>query len=788
MRRPIAVPGEMLDTRGALSDLNQVELSRLEKIKAEEAARLAPEGARARERYITEQTAELVETRKLTESAARAIVVKRCEGVLLPDAALPWDDDDLTGVTAADVLRDPKRFEGRTLADPVEGISYGRSKARVMIQYDGAPLIHSFAHGRAVYRLQWDYAAARAAIEQAAPDAVVEVLKTFDRLAEFTAAETKQLCDLVAKTSGIGVRPIEQDLRAARAETKKRRDKEKRREKLAARKDVRPRIHAPLPDEERIPVMNTINAVLSQVEGGDQPPMRGYDGYVTQARMIELHSMHALTSDTANAADEEESSRLPAPEQLLLHQLSFNEVEEMIERHIEFYQANEDGSERTVCLPDPFVKHYTRRHDGALPMVTGVASMPIVMDDGTVLSENGLHRGSGLLFRIPEEMLAWIPKREDCGPEAVKRAMDFLTDTWLCDVLADYRGKCVIVAKALTMIERSLIAERPVFFVTAGRRGGGKTTTILMAVMAVLGVRAAAAAWSPNEEERRKALLSYFLAGIPYIIWDNIPLGSQIFCPHIERSCTALYYVDRKLGVNETPIAPSTAVQIFTGNNIGPSGDLVSRSLEVRLETDRTDPENRPVRHQDPVGWTEAHRGEILRALYTIMLGNPVLGDRTAKLKTRFKQWWRLVGSAVENAAAAQGQEISFVKLFPALEQEQEGEEAASLGDALKALHILSRRGEKNLAIADIACAVNAAGPKDDDCGTGRVLRSFLFPTIDDETQVSAKSVGRMLSKHVGNPVRSGALVFKLKKVPDPHKAAVHYQVVVIPEQQNLEL
>ena len=32
-------------------------------------------------------------------------------------------------------------------------------------------------------------------------------------------------------------------------------------------------------------------------------------------------------------------------------------------------------------------------------------------------------------------------------------------------------GKCTIIAAALTVIERSLLPDRPAFFVTAGRRG-----------------------------------------------------------------------------------------------------------------------------------------------------------------------------------------------------------------------------------------------------------------------------------------------------------------------------
>ena len=191
------------------------------------------------------------------------------------------------------------------------------------------------------------------------------------------------------------------------------------------------------------------------------------------------------------------------------------------------------------------------------------------------------------------------------------------------------------------------------FFVTAGRRGGGKTTTLIMLIMAVTGLRPAAAAWSTNEEERRKALMGYFLYGMAYILWDNIARGTQISCPHIEKSCTSAYYSDRKLGVSEAGLHRRFDHPPLHRQQYRAAGDLASRSLHIRLDVDRVDPENREFKHPDPIGWTENHRAEILAALYTILLGNPQLkAARDAPGKTRFKMWWRLVGSAVEHAAS----------------------------------------------------------------------------------------------------------------------------------------
>ena len=111
-----------------------------------------------------------------------------------------------------------------------------------------------------------------------------------------------------------------------------------------------------------------------------------------------------------------------------------------------------------------------------------------------------------------------------------------------------------------------------------------------MLLMAITGTRPAAAAWSPNEEERRKALLAYLMAALPCIIWDNITRGSKLSCPHIERSCTTAFYSDRRLGVSEMVAVAAAVIHLFTGNNIGPRGDLASRALSVRLEVDRADP------------------------------------------------------------------------------------------------------------------------------------------------------------------------------------------------------
>jgi hypothetical protein len=438
-------------------------------------------------------------------------------------------------------------------------------------------------------------------------------------------------------------------------------------------------------------------------------------------------------------------TELPAHAQWVLRPLTEIEMADDIESEIDFV----DKTGRSVRLPMDYVRHFMRQNDN-LPRLMTVSVLPIVLADGPILAmHDGLERERGIVFKIPKELIDMLPERGGCDDDAVAKAMRLLTDEWLCDVACDYTGKCTLIAAALTMIERSILDQRPVFFVSAGQRGSGKTTTLTMLIEAVMGIAPAAAAWSPNEEERRKSVFSYFKYGLTYILWDNIPRGTQISCPHIEKSCTAAYYADRNLGVSEIQCVAASTIHLFTGNNIGPKGDLASRSLQVRLDVDRVDPENRDFRHPDPVGWTRGNRAEILTALYTVLLGNPALDlPQAAPMKTRFKMWYRVVGSAVEHAARCAGavDELDFGKLF--LEQEADDEDATSLAEMLAALdQVMTGRAasmggrDRAFRSADVADAINAPSV---DAGA-LVVKAFLFPNHPAGTPVTAKGVGKRL-------------------------------------------
>jgi hypothetical protein len=154
-RRPIATEGEVLDTITACPPLSAAERARFDKLVAEAKKATQPKADEVRATYVEEQAEALVKNKGLTKEAAIQVIESKCRGVLLSDVELEFSDKNLKGSTVGDVLGDPERFDRKTLADPIEGVSYGRTTAKVLLRRDdGTPWIKSFAHGGVSYSLQ----------------------------------------------------------------------------------------------------------------------------------------------------------------------------------------------------------------------------------------------------------------------------------------------------------------------------------------------------------------------------------------------------------------------------------------------------------------------------------------------------------------------------------------------------------------------------------------------------------------------------------------------------------
>jgi len=633
VRRRVTVhDGPPLDTLSACPPLTASKEREVIHLKAESRQKLRGECAEAERRFIGLRAAEAV-ARGASADRAQRMARQWAGNVLLPDVPLEFADPEIGQTTVGAVLLDPGRYIDEPLADPIEGPTYGKQTAKVLRRPNGEVFVRSFAHGGANYALRHDFDSLAAIIEALDPNEAARRFCNLALIAELDPVEEKLLIDKVGKKSGVGILPVRRMLKKSQSERDEAQNEAQH--EAQSRTSGKTVLRAPAESAEAGPVLAEWDDVLANIKA-PEPPMRDLGGWPIRVLVRRpMGDLHELTAKSANAEEDETCTRLPAPQHTLLTPHDAYSVELEIGDYITM--LNLRGK---PVAPDPkfrFIHHWLRYGERSrLPRVAIVQTMPLMLPDGTVLSTNGLDRERMMVMRCDPQLLKFIPSRDSCNDDAVRQALDFLLNVWLGEVSADFASKCVAIAYALSLIERALFRERPVFVFTASQRASGKTTLLQMLILAVLGIGAPAAAWSGSEEERRKAVLGYLMEGLPTILWDNVKNGATIASPITEQISTSTSHTDRILAKNKNPIVPCHTINAFVGNNVRAAGDLASRSLYARLLVDRHDPQNREFKHADPIAWTRDHRGQIIKALYTLLLGNSRLSETP---KTRFKTW-----------------------------------------------------------------------------------------------------------------------------------------------------
>jgi hypothetical protein len=148
-RKCITHEGDSIDTKTAILDLSAGEKATIADLKAAARERLEPEATAARKLWAKKFAAR----HGLSEEEAERIAMQAVNHILEPEFEIEFDDPELGICTVGDVLDDPDTYVGETLADPLEGVAYGRDKAKVYRQKDGRLMINSFAHGGIKYQL-----------------------------------------------------------------------------------------------------------------------------------------------------------------------------------------------------------------------------------------------------------------------------------------------------------------------------------------------------------------------------------------------------------------------------------------------------------------------------------------------------------------------------------------------------------------------------------------------------------------------------------------------------------
>ena len=256
--------------------------------------------------------------------------------------------------------------------------------------------------------------------------------------AEVNAGEEDQLLELVRDLTGIGKRPLKADLKRAKGEAARERAEERAERSPVADRRVTKR--APLPDEERLPVVHGDRGSASSRDGRRRSS-RTCMGDVVRVAQQRSALLHVLTSATA-AGGAHADMFAPAPASPLIVAHTIDSMREVVERRIRYLQDNEEGGPpRVVTLADGFIRALLApRPNSTLPLLVAVSDVPVVTPNGKVIVAGGYHAESGIFFTCSEdEARAIVP--DDLSEAAVRDAYLFLAQELFVDVALHDRAE-----------------------------------------------------------------------------------------------------------------------------------------------------------------------------------------------------------------------------------------------------------------------------------------------------------------------------------------------------------
>jgi hypothetical protein len=154
-----------------------------------------------------------------------------------------------------------------------------------------------------------------------------------------------------------------------------------------------------------------------------------------------------------------------------------------------------------------------------------------------------------------------------------------------------------------------------------------------------------------DEDEWRKRITAVLRDGAQFVLLDNLkaPLNSA----HLAAVLTSDDWTDRILGKSETVRIPNRAAWVATGNNLRMDGDIVRRTVWVRLDARTDRPWERDGFQHDPfMPWVRANRHELVWALLVVVQnwlvsGRPKWGG---KPMGTFESWAETIGGILAAA------------------------------------------------------------------------------------------------------------------------------------------
>jgi hypothetical protein len=300
--------------------------------------------------------------------------------------------------------------------------------------------------------------------------------------------------------------------------------------------------------------------------------------------------------------------------------------------------ALKDGNngEKYVRLPRPFATMYLEwRGEWRLPPFNGIASSPLLHDDGTICSSQGYDRASGMWVENVPDLTGLIPVHP--SKSQAMAAQTLVRETFKTFCYADAEtletggirvvdtsrppGKdesAFLVALLTAACRPSLHLAPGVLMRAPSLSGAGAGKGLLARCICIIAFgrepHAVTAGATPEELEKRIA--SELIQGSPSLFLDNLN-NTAVKSDLLASAITERPARVRLLGTSQMVQLNASSFVILTGNGLRVSEDLARRFIPIEFDARTEDPEARPFTSDIRLEVTK-RRAELLAALLTI--------------------------------------------------------------------------------------------------------------------------------------------------------------------------
>lgn len=281
-----------------------------------------------------------------------------------------------------------------------------------------------------------------------------------------------------------------------------------------------------------------------------------------------------------------------------------------------------------------------READVIVPEIFQFSTVPMFTREGRLLNANGFDDDSGIYLDLSVE----IDVPTDPTVRQVRHALRRLWEPVSQFPYVDRSDKVHVLAMMLEPYIRDMFDAVPMYFINKPAAGTGASLLIEVALFPTLGAFPEGETPPSSEEEMKKTLLSKLMAGSRVIYFDN---ANCFDSASLAAMITSSRFTGRILGRSQMATMPVRCQFVGSGNNTEMSGELYRRMVDIRIDAEMENPEDRPAtafRIKDLKGWVREHHTEQVAAALTIIRfwinrGMP-LGDGH---KASFEGWARVM-------------------------------------------------------------------------------------------------------------------------------------------------